>query len=175
MKLTLFQKMLTSIGLVAFVVLLAGCPYSSSVPIDEGTVKVASGLEGKWMSAEENNSEEPVQNPTYFVITKDDKFHATAKKMEFSSTDSIYTETVYRLTFSDVNGETFMNALEDGGNTYSLYKFAFDEKKGEIKTFEVTDYIKETFSTSKELKDFIIKNKSNSYFFTNSIETYIRK
>jgi hypothetical protein len=175
MKLNLFQKVLASIGLVVFVVLLAGCPYSSSVPIDEGTVKISSGLEGQWMNAADKNSEEPVQNPTYFIITKVDKFHASAKKMEFSSTDSTYTETLYHLTFSDVNGETFMNALEDGGNTFNLYKFIFDEKKGEIKTFEVTDYIKESFGTSKELKDFIAKNKSNSYFFTNSIETYIRK
>jgi len=167
--------MLVSLAITAMIILLAGCPYSSSVPIDEGTVKVAPGLEGEWMSAADKNPDEPVQNPTYFIIKKDDKLHATAKKMEFSSTDSTYTETVYHFTFSDVNGDVFMNALEEGGDTYSLYKFVFDEKKGEIKTFEVTDYIKEVFATSKELKEFIAKNKSNSYFFTNTIETYIRK
>ena len=68
-----------------------------------------------------------------------------------------------------------MNALEEGGTSYYLYKFSFDDKLGEIQTSEVTDYIKESFSTSKELKDFIAKNKSNSYFFTNTNETYTRK
>jgi len=171
MKFNLFQKVSTTIGLVAIVVLLAGCPYSSSVPIDEGTVKVSSGLVGEWVSTGDKESE----NATYFIVTKDDKFHATARKMEFSSSDSTYSETIYHLTFSDVNGETFMNAMEKEGTTYNLYKFKFDEKAGEIYTSEVTDYIKETFSTSAELKDFIAKNKSNSYFFTNTNETYVRK
>jgi hypothetical protein len=171
MKLSLFQKVLSTLGLIVIVVLLSGCPYSSSVPIDEGTVKVSSDLVGEWMSPADKES----ANPTYFIITKDDKFHATAKKMEYSSTDSSYSETVYHLTFSDVNGETFMNAMEEEGTTYSLYKFKFDEKTAEVSTSEVTDYIKETFTTSKELKDFIAKNKSNSYFFTNTSDTYVRK
>lgn len=171
MKLSLFQKILTSLGLLVIVVLLSGCPYSSSVPIDEGTVIISSDLVGDWMSISGTESE----NPTYFSITKDDKTHATAKKMEFSSTDSSYSETLYHLTFSDVNGETFMNALEDGTSTFNLLKFQFDAKAGEINTSEVTDYIKETFTSSAELKDFIAKNKSNSYFFTNTTETYVRK
>lgn len=171
MRFNLFQKVSATIGLLAVVVLFAGCPFSSSVPIDEGTVKISSALAGEWISAADKEAE----NPTYFIITLDDKFHATAKKMEFSSSDSTYSQTVYHLTFSDVNGEIFMNAMEDEGTTYNLYKFKFDEKSGEVNTFEVTDYIKETFSTSAELKDFIAKNKSNSYFFTNSNETYVRK
>jgi len=170
MKFNFFQKVVVTTGLFSLVVLLAGCPYSSTVPIDDGTVKVASSLAGKWISTADTASE----NPTYYVISKNDEFHATAKKMEFSSSDSTYTETSYSLTFSDVNGETFMNAIENEGMSYSLYKFNFDEKAGEINTSEVTDYIKETFSTSKELKEFIAKNKSNSYFFTNTSDTYIR-
>jgi len=171
MKSNLFQKVSSTLGLLAFVVLLAGCPYSSTVPIDEGTVKISDDLVGEWMSAADKESE----HPTYYIIKKDDKFQATAKKMEFSSSDSTYGETIYHLTFSDVNGETFMNAKENGNETYNLFKFSFNEKTGEISTSEVTDYIKETFTKSKELKDFIAKNKSNSYFYTNTNETYVRK
>jgi len=170
MKFNFFQKVVVTTGLFSLVVLLAGCPYSSTVPIDDGTVKVASSLAGKWISTADTASE----NPTYYVLSKNDEFHATAKKMEFSSSDSTYTETTYSLIFSDVDGETFMNAMENEGMSYSLYKFNYDEKAGEIYTSEVTDYIKETFSTSKELKEFIAKNKSNSYFFTNTSDTYIR-
>lgn len=171
MRFNIFQKALTTIGLLAVVVLLAGCPFSSSVPIDEGTVAVSPGLEGEWVSKADSEAE----NPTYYLITKDDKFHATAKKMEFSSSDSTWAETTYHLTFSDVKGDVFMNAIENEGTSYNLYKFNYDEKAGEINTSEVTDYIKETFSTSKDLKDFIAKNKSNSYFYTNTSETYVRK
>ena len=171
MRFNLFQKVMATLGLMAIVVLFSGCPFSSSVPIDEGTVQVSPALSGQWISPGDKEAE----NPTYYIISRVDNFNATAKKMEYSSSDSAYAETLYHLTFSDVSGETFMNAMEEGGTAYSLYKFSFDEKTGEVKTSEVTDYIKETFTTSKEMKDFIAKNKSNSYFFTNTNETYVRK
>ena len=74
-----------------------------------------------------------------------------------------------------MDGETFINAKEAGINTYNLYKFTFNVKTGEISTSEITDYIKEVFNTSKELKEFISKNKSNSYFYTNTTDNYVRK
>lgn len=171
MKLTVIQKVITSFGLFGIVLLLAGCPYSSSVPIDEGSMKVPANLAGKWIKS----SDKDAANPTYFEISMEDKTHATALKYEYSSNDSTYESTKYHLTFSDVNGEIFMNALEDGGSSYYLYKYKLDESSGEISTYEVTDYIKETFSSSGELKDFISKNKSASYFFTNTIDTYVKK
>lgn len=171
MKLNILHKTAATIGLLTIVVLLTGCPFSSSVPVDEGTVKISDKLAGEWVSAADKGT----ANPTYFIISVDDKFHATAKKREFSPSDSTYSETIFHLTFSDVNGETFMNALENESTTYSILKFTFDEKNGEASTSEVSDYIKETFTTSQDLKTFIAKNKSNSYFYTNTIEKYVRK
>ncbi len=171
MKNTVFQKIVISAVLMGIVVLLAGCPYSSNVPVDEGSVKVADELVGQWIKS----SDKETENPTYFVISKDDKTHATAKKFEYSSSDTKYDTTTYHLTFSDVGGDVFMNAIEDGGANYSLYKFVMDEKIKEVTTYEVTDYIKETFSSSKELKEFILKNKSMSYFFTNTTDIYVKK
>jgi len=170
MRFTRFQKATAGISLFFLVILFSGCPYSSSVPIDEGTVKVPALLEGKWISTADQESE----NPTYFAIAKDDKTHATAMKYEYSSSDSIYESTTYHLTFSDVGGDIFMNAIEEGGSSYSLYKFIIDESTEEITTYEVTDYIKESFSSSKELKDYILKNKDVSYFYTNTVDTYKR-
>ena len=76
MRLILKNKLFFSVAALLMVVLLTGCPYSSSVPIDEGTVKIPVELAGKWIAAEENESE----NPTFFVISIDDSYHATAKK-----------------------------------------------------------------------------------------------
>jgi peptide methionine sulfoxide reductase MsrA len=152
------------------IALIAGCPYSSSVPIDDGTVKVPDGIEGKWIKSADKESE----NPTYYEIKKDDKTHATALKYEFNSSDSVYESVTYHFTFSDVDGEIFLNALEEGGSTYSLFKFEYDATTSEITTYEVTDYIKESFSTSTELKSYISKNKAVSYFYTNTIDTYVR-
>ena len=170
MKLTVAQKIIASFGLFGILVLLAGCPYSSSVPFDEGTVKVPTNLAGKWIKS----SDKETANPTYFEITLDDKTNATALKYEYSSSDSTYESTKYHFTFSDVDGEVFMNVMEDGGSSYSLFKFKFNENAGEITTYEVTDYIKESFSSSGDLKKFISKNKSMSYFFTNTEDTYVR-
>lgn len=170
MKLSFLSRVFVSISLVGILVLLAGCPYSSSVPIDDGTVKVQASMVGKWVSSADKDSE----NPTYFEFTRDDNTHATAMKYEFSSSDSVYESTTYHLTFSDVSGDVFMNAIEDGGSSYSLYKFVYDDKADEITTYEVTDYIKETFNTSSELKSFIAANKEKSFFFTNTVDTYVR-
>lgn len=171
MKIRYISKVFAAVSLLALIVLFSGCPYSSKVPIDEGTVKVSDHMVGKWISTADSGS----QNPTYFILSKEDMYHATAKKMEFSSTDSTYSETVYHLTFSEVDGDVFLNAREEGNDSYNILKFEFDEKTGEAHTSEVTDYIKETFNSSAELKAFIAKNKSNSFFYTNTSETYVRK
>ncbi|MBK7173472.1 MAG: hypothetical protein IPH84_09600 [Bacteroidales bacterium] len=170
MKFSHLQKVLVSFVLFGLVVLFAGCPYSSSVPIDEGSLKVPEYLDGKWVRTSDKDSE----SPTYFEIKKDDKNHATLMKYEFSSSDSIYESTTYHLTFSDVDGDVFMNAIEEGGSSYSLFKYMYDEKTNEITTYEVTDYIKETFNSSSELKSFISKNKDVSYFYTTTIDNYTR-
>jgi hypothetical protein len=169
MKLTSIHKVIATIALFGLVVLFAGCPYSSSVPIDEGSLNVPD-IEGKWVRLTDKETE----NPTYFDVKKDDKNHATVMKYEFSSSDSIYESTTYHLTFSDVGGDAFMNAIEEGGSSYSLFKFNYDKEIGQITTYEVTDYIKETFNTSGELKAFIQKNKEASYFFTNTVDDYVR-
>jgi len=171
MKFNIFQKVISVLCLFGLLMLIAGCPYSSTVPIDEGTARVPSGLEGQWIKVSDKESE----NPPYFEIRKEDKTNATALKYEFSSEDSIYESTTYHLTFSDVTGDVFMNVIEEGGSSYSLFKFVYDEKAAEITTYEVTDYIKESFNTSAELKSFIAKNKDVGYFYTNTVDTYVRK
>ncbi len=152
-------------------VLLTACPYSSNVPIDEGTVKIDSKVEGKWMLQTDAESE----FPSYFDISFDDSYHVTAKKMEYSEMDESYSETVYKLTFSDVDGETFMNAIEEEGVVYNIYKFDYNTDTDDITLTEVTEYIKETFENSNDLKKFVSENKVHSFFYSNSNELYIRK
>lgn len=171
MKSNIFRFLRGFAILIMLSVLLTACPYSSNVPIDEGSVKINPKLEGNWML----QSDEEMEFPSYFEITFDDSYHATAKKMEYSDLDESYLETVYHLTFSDVDGEVFMNAIEEEGVVYSIYKFDFIEDSEEINLTEVTEYIKETFESSSDLKKFISENKSHSFFYSNSNERYMRK
>lgn len=169
MKSKLIQKTGISMLLMGFVVLLSGCPFSGSVPIDAGTVAIGDQLNGEWIKPGDLTEENPT---TYIIRQGDDKYHAVAEKSEFSTEDADYNTTVYNLTFSDVSGETFMSAQEAGTSTYYYYKFAFDKETKQISITEVSDYIKETFTTSDELKKFITTYKSLSFFFTNTTDTY---
>jgi|WetSurMetagenome_2_1015567.scaffolds.fasta_scaffold289021_2 hypothetical protein len=171
MKTNIFKNTIVSVALLGIVVLLSGCPFSGNVPIDNGTVAISDKLVGEWVKPGDRSEE----NPTTYLISKNDKYHATALKMEYSTTDTKYDTTIYNLTFSDVEGETFMNAQEKSSTTYYYYKFSLDQQSDEITLYEVSDYIKETFDKSKDLRDFIAKNKSLSFFFTNTTENYERK
>ena len=167
----MLKNALIAISLTGFVLLFSGCPFSGSVPIDDGTVVVSDKLVGTWIKP--GDVEEV--DPTYFVTSKTDKYHLSALKIEYSTTDAEYDTTKYNLTLSNVAGDVFANVIESGTSTYYYYKFGFDESSNKITMNEVSDYIKETFDTSKSLKDFIAANKSLSFFFTNSTDTYIRK
>ncbi|HNX43187.1 MAG TPA: hypothetical protein PLJ84_00060 [Bacteroidales bacterium] len=169
MKSKLIQKTGISMLLMGFVVLFSGCPFSGSVPIDNGTVAIADQLNGEWIKPTDLTEENPT---TYMIRQGDDKYHAVAEKSEYSTDDAEYNTTVYNLTFSNVSGETFMSAQEAGTTTYYYYKFAFNKETKEISITEVSDYIKETFNTSEELKSFIANYKQLSFFFTNTTDTY---
>lgn len=158
------------LSLFGLMLLLTACPYSSTVPIDEGK-KVPSFVLGDWISSADVEAE----NPTFYSISVLGENVAQLKKMEFSSTDSVYQPTRYMLTFSDVGGETFINVREEGQDNYSLLKLTMDEAQGTMTTLEVSDYVRETFDNSQDLKKFIAQNKNLSFFFTTSETVYQRK
>lgn len=160
-----------SLLLAGFLMLFSGCPYSSSVPVDEGTINVPKYLVGEWIKSSDSDSE----NPTVYSVTKTDSKHASMNKIEYSSSDESYDTTVYELTFSDVKGDLFMNALEKDGYSYYIYRVKYSETSQTFTTEEVTDYITETFNTSEELKQFIAANKHLSFFFTNTPSDYVKK
>lgn len=171
MKTSLFQKAVGSIALFGIVILLSGCPFSGSVPIDNGTVPIPDKLLGTWVKVSDTTE----TDPTTFSVTLKDKYHATVSKFEPGTEDTDDHLTYYEITLSDVEGDVFMNVQEAGSTSYYYYKYSYDANIDQLNLYEVSDYIKETFDTSKSLKGFIAKNKSLSFFFTNSTDTYIRK
>jgi hypothetical protein len=170
MKTSLFQKVSGSLALLGIVILLSGCPFSGSVPIDEGTALIPDKILGTWVKVSDTSD----ANPTSYTITLKDKYHASISKFETGSEDSDDVVTNYDLTLSGVSGDLFMNVQESGSASYYYYKFNYDVNTDQISLSEVSDYIKETFDSSKALKDFIAKNKSLSFFYTNTTDTYIR-
>ena len=84
--------------------------------------------------------------------------------------------TVYKGFLSDVKGTMFMNIYENGSASPSYYLYKVDfSTKGQVKLIGITENVKETFSSSEELKAFIEKYMSLSFFFDKSEDIFIKK
>lgn len=171
MKKNVFKKLILRLCLFSSIIMLTACPYESYVPIDEGTVTIPEGFEGNW--SQSLYSENP--SADYFSLTILDEYTANITEFSYSEFDSSYSENnTYELTFSEVNGEFFMNAFDASLGSYFLYRINVDEEEGNITLTEITDNITETFENSEELKQFISENMYNSYFYYHTPETYYR-
>jgi hypothetical protein len=155
--------------LTSFVILFTACPYTSSVPIDDPSVKVDKNLIGKW----EKFSDQTNEHPTFFVISSIGDLKYNIIKNEYNSTDSSYTKTIYVSHISKVDNLNFLNMQQDGKGDYYLYKIELGNS--EFKLYEVTDNIREKFNTSADLKAFIKKNMNLSFFYNKDEEKYIKK
>jgi hypothetical protein len=163
------KRIIPFIMLATIVVLITACPYTSSVPIDNPSVKVDKVLFGKWVKTSDQTNE----HPTYFVISNIGDLKYNIIKNEYNSYDSAYSQTVYVSHISKIDNLNFMNMQQDGKGDYYLYRI--DIGNGEFSLFEVTDNIDEKFNTSEELKVFIKKNMNLSFFYNKDEERYIKQ
>lgn len=146
--------------------LFMGCPYSTEIAIDQPSVKVDEKLLGKWES--KSSSEE-----TYNVTKIDDNTFKVEKRTKSSETPTIYNGFI-----SEVGGTRYLNMWEvtEGSTTitYYLYKLQISNSGAKATLSPVTENIDEKFATSKELKDFILKNQGLSFFYEKDEEEYIK-
>lgn len=162
------KKNISVLFFLAFILfILTGCPYSSTVPIDEPRVKVSKKMLGKWIKESEKESE----NPSFYEFKKLDNLHYTVDENEYNTTDSAYEVTSYMAHFSEIDNIIFINMKRD--DSYFLYKLEFNGKD-EFLLFEVTDNIDETFTTSAELKAFMKKYMYLSFFYNKDEVKYIK-
>ncbi len=137
-------------------ILLMGCPYSSSVPIDEPSIKIDNDLLGQWKTDTDSDSK------CKYNLLKENEF--TYKIEEFGDSGKIH------ITFghvSSINGITYFNIQDTANksNPYCFYKYEKAIDGSKIMLIPVTENIRETFTKSKDLKKFFRKNQSKSFFF----------
>lgn len=161
---------LGALVLVFLSVVFWGCPYQSPVPIDEAGVKPPKSLFGKWIKQGDIDDE----NPTYYMIEKADNNRFKIVKNEYSSSDEKYNLTNYTGHISKVNESDFMNVIEEGSSDYYLYKVVFIADN-QLKMFEITENITEKFNSSSELKAFITKHMTLSFFFNKDPDIYMKQ
>lgn len=146
--------------------LFMACPYGSETPIDQPSIKVDDKLLGKWES--KSTSDE-----TYNVTKENENTIKVEKRTKPSETP-----TLYKGYLSDVDGTRYLNMWEiaEGSTaiTYYLYKLTVSISGTKVTLSPVTENITEKFSTSKELKDYILKYQTLTFFFSKDNEQYIK-
>jgi hypothetical protein len=151
---------------VTIAIMMMGCPYSSEIALSEATTKAADNLIGTW---------ELSGSPGNFVEVK----RAGGNSLEVTKTEPGYegsdpTVTIYKGHLTDVNGTMFLNVKED--TDYASYYFYKLAKDGDFKmtVYSVTANVRETFTSSDEMKKFFASNMQNSYFYDSGEETYYK-
>jgi hypothetical protein len=155
--------------LFVVIIVMTACPYTSTVPIDQASIKVDKNLIGKWVKSSDVDAEKP---NFYEIKSLSDKKY-TIINNEYSTYDSTYTITNYTAHVSKIDDVNFLNMQKDGTGDYYLYRFELIEN--ELTMFEVTDNIDEKFNTSQELRAFIQKNMLLSFFYNKDEIKYIRE
>lgn len=132
-----------------------GCPYSSSVPISEPDTDVPADLVGKWKDAS-------AETKDYYEVMKKSSNTMIVEEYTYDEEKDSFTNTMYNGHVSKVGGDMFLNVQSEG--SYYLYKMDLSSSQ-ELILYPLSDYIKETFSSSDELKDFVAKYKDLSFFY----------
>jgi len=156
------NKWLNIISAAAIATVLMGCPYTSTVPLSNPTVKVSDSFVGTWEKQNGDGATLEISKASETTMKLTEKSSATA--------EPVY----YMAHFTDIAGTLFVNVKEDSEySSYNLYKI---EKQGDFKIVvsEVTPYIKETFDNSDAMKKFFEANMKNSYFFTTEDVSYFK-
>ncbi|HYG17015.1 MAG TPA: hypothetical protein VEC12_14755 [Bacteroidia bacterium] len=136
-----------------------GCPYSAEIALDaEPAVKIDNRLIGTYQKSD-----------TKYIVTKSsDLLYKIVEKSEEE-------ETNYMGFLSKIGEATFLNIYEANASNrqYYFYKVEIVEG-GNVELHPLTTNIKETFTTSAELKSFVTKYKDLSFFY-DMTETYVKE
>ena len=165
-------------------VIFLGCPYTSDVPVDKPNIKAESSYSGIWSDANASNIKYEIKkfNDYEYIIlqlpdigSKDDNDMEQSDDVKKSTDTTIYTGHISKIKdFYFLNlkakGEGFLSS-----NQYSIYKIDFISSS-EFKLTEITSNIKEQFTNSDDLKNYIEKYMDSGIsFFYGSETTYIKE
>ena len=161
------KKIASILLFVSASVIFMGCPLGTEVAIDDKpSVKIIPSLIGVW---DARNSTDYT-----YTVSKVDEYNYKIEKKTISSGDV----SNYGGFISEVGGEKFFNIWEmaegSAAKMYYLYKLDMQGGDSFIKLLSVTENIDEKFTSSAELKKFIDKNKSLSFFYDKDEDSYIK-
>ncbi len=160
------KKILNSALIFALAFVLMACPYSADFALDAPNQKLKKDFSAKWT---ENGSSE---NPSFYIISKskEDKMY-TFEQNDYDSNEKKYTQKYHEGYFTTIGNVEFLNLKNKEDGKYYFFKMTRPDEKT-FTLFEVTDNIKEKFSSTAEMKAFFDKNKDLSFFYNKDEKTY---
>jgi len=170
MKKTYTNGLVLLPGLLFLILLLAGCPYSSEVPLAPPSGDMDGGLYGRWLLDSGD------ENPDYYEIGELDGISFTLEKYTYDSEDDMYSmDNGYTAWFTVIGDVRFMNVEDvDDRGTYYFYKLEMPSADSFI-LYEVTDNIDEVFTDSGTMYEFFDAYKNLSFFYNTDEEVYKRE
>jgi hypothetical protein len=159
------RKLLNFLPLIGLFLLLTGCPYESEVPIDDPSVPVPGAIIGKWMKSGADKD--------FYLINKAESNTMIVEENTWSEDSQSFSKVKYYAHLSDIGGNQFMNLKKEGTSTYYIYKCELTGDK-ELKLIEVSNYVKEKFTSSQDLKKFIKKYMKLSFFYADE-SVYVKQ
>ncbi len=157
---------------VALMLVLTGCPYSSTVPISQPNTPFPKEILGKWVASSQVSKDKPT---TYYEITEKNPKVFVVTTYDLNRTDKTYKKgPVYNGHLSEINGVTFINLFDVSQKKYLFYKLNnLSQEKFTLQ--EITDNITENFTSSAELQNFIKKYMNLSFFYNKTKTSYIKR
>ncbi|MES2616326.1 MAG: hypothetical protein V4613_00520 [Bacteroidota bacterium] len=177
------KKVVYSFGLLMACIVLMGCPYESTVTIDEPSVNVPSGLISTWEIETSN------ENANKFVIKKEGDFVMRINK---KASETSYDEGgKYKAFISKIGEVDFLQVYEvnedwtekkeknDKGKEvavkeYYIYRMLHNDDYTKVTLQPLSENISEKFATSAELKAFLEKYKDLSFLCDKKEDVYIK-
>ena len=162
------KNILHSVCALTVMLCFMACPYKATVPIDEEPKeKVSAQILGMY---EKKNS----TSYTY-EIKKKDAYHYELIRTS-TKEDSKSKPSVYIAYTSTIGGKKYLQMYREAkyssNKDYYLYRMSSNSSKTILSLEPVTEHIKEKFTTSRELKSFIVKHQDLSFFFGKTEKYY---
>lgn len=189
--------------LILLSIFILGCPYKSKVAVDDhAKVKIDKRLIGTWILNDSSDSKNKpyyliadrdgyMFDIDYYSFEDTNTYDENVNEEELNNQDTVaypepaeeYKEpagfysvsTSYEAFLSEVGKNIYINIrqMDDvSGFGYYIYKLNSPDKN-EIILSPVTEYVKSTFASSGELKEYINKYQNLEFFFGDN-ESYIR-
>jgi hypothetical protein len=157
------KKILNYSILFAILFICTACPYESATPIDIPKFPIDENLIGKW---EEKGKDKSDKGKNFYDMQKLDNQRYSLIENTLNENAETFTQKEFIAYISQVDGQNFLNIqAKKKLQTFMLYKIDFSADKKQLTLLPLSEYIREKFNNSKDLREFISTHKHLSFFY----------